>query len=282
MRSGIWARIARWSPSVFVVLSTLAANAASAAEAAHGIGLPRDVSTEGWRIDRLIIMTLWATGFLFVVMCAWMLWAVFAHGKSHKALFDFGDSKKAVMAKAGTAALIFLSVDGTLFVNSTTDLGQVFWNWKVADEDPNAVRIEINAHQWAWDARYAGPDKEFATEDDILSLNEIYVPVDTHVTFQMASTDVIHNFYIPNLRVKQDVVPGSITRAWFKAKETGEFEIACSQHCGANHYLMKAKLIVMSKADYEEWAAYASNVSKRVFEATDTDANWGWKWRKAE
>lgn len=243
------------------------------------LGLPRDISTEGWRIDRLIEFTLVAVGILFLIMVIWMLWAVIKHGRTHKAHYDHGESKKAVMAKLGVAGMIFLGVDGTLFVNSTHDVEEVFWNFSKTDSLPGVIKIEVNAHQWAWDFRYPGPDGVHGTEDDPLELNDLRVPVDTPISFQLAATDVLHSFYIPNLRVKQDVVPGSITRAWFQAKETGEFDIACAQHCGVNHYLMRGRLIVMPKAEYEEWAAWASNVSKRTYDEANKDQNWAWKWR---
>src|SRR5581483_7940233 len=101
------------------------------------------------------------------------------------------------------------------------------------------VRIEVNAHQWAWDVRYTGPDGKFNTADDVTSLNEITVPVDAPVILELASTDVVHSLYIPNLRIKQDVVPGTLTKAWFQATETGQFEIGCAQHCGTHHYKMR-------------------------------------------
>ena len=88
------------------------------------------------------------------------------------------------------------------------DINKVFWNFDEVEQRPDAVRIEVNAHQWAWDARYAGPDGKFNTKDDIVTLNDIRVPVDTPVLLQLASTDVIHSFYLPNFRVKQDAVPG--------------------------------------------------------------------------
>jgi cytochrome c oxidase subunit 2 len=244
-----------------------------------GYGLPSDVSLDGWRIDWLIDVTLVAITVLFAIMVVWMLAACLRHGRAHAARYDHGLSRRSIAAKIAVSALIFFGVDGNLFVNSTRDLGHNFWNFAHAEAQPGALRIEVNAHQWAWDARYAGPDGKFNTRDDIVTLNDIRVPVDTPVLLQLASTDVIHCLYIPNVRVKQDVVPGMINRAWFQATRTGEFDTACAQHCGVNHYKMRGQLTVLSRADYERWAAAASDLSARAFDPDDAEAHWGWEWK---
>jgi cytochrome c oxidase subunit 2 len=141
------------------------------------------------------------------------------------------------------------------------------------------VRIEINAHQWAWSARYAGPDGKFNTADDVVTLNDIRVPEGAPIILELASTDVIHSFYLPNFRTKQDAMPGMVNRLWFEAKETGEFDIGCAQHCGINHYKMKALLTVLPKADYARWLAEASANAARAFDPADTVAQWGWDWK---
>src|SRR6185436_17986471 len=109
-----------------------------------------------------------------------------------------------------------------------------FWNFAKAEATPGAVLIEINAHQWAWDARYPGPDGKYNTADDIVTLNDIRIPAGVPIVFELASTDVIHSFWLPNLRVKQDAMPGMINKMWVMAKpeERGQVDIACTQHCG--------------------------------------------------
>ncbi|MEK6606487.1 MAG: cytochrome C oxidase subunit II [Myxococcota bacterium] len=245
-----------------------------------GFGLPRDVSLDGWRIDWLIDVTLIAVTVLFVIMVVWMLIACLRHGRRHAAHYDPGDSRRAIGAKALVAGAIFLGVDGNLFVNSTRDLKEVFWNFERVEADPRAVRVEVNAHQWAWDFRYPGPDGRFNTADDIVTLNELRVPIDTPVLLQLGATDVIHSFYVPNLRVKTDCVPGSLSRVWFQAKETGEFEIGCAQHCGTHHYKMRGLLRVVAQSEWEAWHREASAIASRAFDPSDERAQWGWPWRK--
>lgn len=242
--------------------------------------MPRDISTHGARIDSLINITLVLVTILFAIMVAWMAIAWLRHGRDHKAEYTHGTTKQWTMAKLGIAAAIFLGVDGNLFFNSTKDLHDLIWNFKAAQAAPGAVLIELNAHQWAWDARYAGPDGKFATADDVVILNDLHVPVGTPVVFQMASVDVLHCLYIPNLRIKQDVIPGTITWAWFEAKETGVFEIGCAQHCGTNHYKMRGTVTVMPKADYEAWMAEAAKNAARSYDPKDETAHWGWAWKE--
>src|SRR5690606_22720896 len=159
------------------------------------------------------------------------------------------------------------------------DVNTVYWNFEEGEKHPEAVRIEINAHQWAWDARYAGPDGEFNTKDDIVSLNDIRVPVGVPVLFQLASTDVIHSLYLPNFRVKQDAMRGMITRIWIVPEETGEFDIGCAQHCGIHHYKMKGRLTVMAKDEFASWAKAMSDTHARGFDPNDLEAQWGWEWK---
>jgi cytochrome c oxidase subunit 2 len=244
-----------------------------------GIGLPRDVSAEGHRIDWLIKVTGGFTAILFVIMCVWMAVAVMKHNKDHKAEYDHGSAKKQVRFAMTLSALIFFVVDGNLWINSTMDVNNVFWNFDMVEKDPSTVRIELNSHQWAWDFRYAGDDKKFTTKDDIVQLNELRVPVDTPVLMNIASTDVIHSFYLPNLRIKQDAMPGMINKMWFKATKVGEYDIGCAQHCGTHHYKMKGTLVVMPKDEYAKWEREASAIASRAYDPADTVAHWGWEWQ---
>jgi cytochrome c oxidase subunit 2 len=253
--------------------------AAAVPKPESGWGLPHDVSENGHDIDSLIMSTAVFLIILFVAMCAWILWAAIVHNEKHEAKYDHGDSRTSIRTAVLMAAGIFFVVDGNLFVNSEIDLNKTFWNFEAVDKDPKTIKIEINAHQWAWDARYAGPDGKFNTQDDIVTLNDIRVPVGVPVLFQLASVDVIHSFYLPNLRIKQDAVPGMINPMWFQAKETGEFDIGCAQHCGVNHYKMKGRLTVLTPEQYAEWAADASQRSARGYDAKDTAAHWGWDWK---
>lgn len=258
---------------------TFGAAALAAVQEEKGFGLPRDVSLNGWRADWLANVTNGFTAILFVIMCVWMGIACFKHNRSHTAEYDRGDAKRSVKIALGLSAIIFVVVDGNLFVNTIKDLSEAVWNFEEVSKDPRTLKLEVNAHQWAWDGRYAGADGQFKTADDVVVWNDFKVPVNTPVYVQLASTDVIHSFYLPNFRQKIDAVPGQVNHIWFQAKETGDFEIACAQHCGTHHYKMKGLLTVLPENEFQQWLAEASINGQRSFDPEDATAHWGWDWK---
>lgn len=122
------------------------------------------------------------------------------------------------------------------------------WGWKVYHDmrtmPENAYEVHVQAKQWAWD---------FVYKSGKISTNEFFVPVGVPVKLVMASDDVLHSFYIPSLRIKQDVVPGRYTTLWFNAEKTGSYQVFCTEYCGAAHSGMMAKMNVVPMADFEKW-----------------------------
>jgi cytochrome c oxidase subunit 2 len=233
---------------------------------------------DGGRIDWLIHFTLISVSIIFVVVAAVLLVTLVRHRRSHAAAYDHG-SRLSIAAVVGFVALVLVAVDGTLFVHTLIDMRKVFWNFAAAEERPDVVRIEVEAHQWAWLARYPGPDGKFNTPDDVVTTNDIRVPVGPPVVVQLASVDVIHSMNLPHFRVKRDAVPGTINKLMFRAKTAGEFEIACAQHCGPNHYKMRGVLTVLPPDGYREWLAAAEERARRAYDPEDQEAHWGWEWR---
>jgi cytochrome c oxidase subunit II len=252
-----------------------------AAASAASWGLPADASVHGYRVDWLLASTSVFVLIMFLATLVWILWSSIRHGRSHRAVYDQGNGRKQVLKALALSLVIFAVVDGNLLFFGLRDLDQAFWNFSAAEAHPRAVRIQINAHQWAWDARYAGPDGKFNTADDIVTTNDLRVPVGVPVLLQLAASDVLHSFSLPNFRIKQDAVPGAINRLWFQAKQTGVFEIACAQHCGVGHYKMRGLLSVLSADGYAAWASEASALGLRAHDPADTAAAWGWDWQKA-
>lgn len=259
----------------------LAASAASAApQPETSWGLPRNVSLHGGRTDWLINVTTIFVVIMFGVTVIWLLWSALFHGRKHKAHYDHGSARKQIIKAVLLSAVIFAVVDGNLFLSGMADLNDAFWAFDKADAAPNAVRAQVNAHQWAWDIRHPGGDNKFNTPDDIVTFNELHIPTGAPVILQLGSTDVIHSFSLPNFRTKQDAIPGNITRLWFQAIATGEFEIVCAQHCGVNHYKMRGVLVVQSPADYQAWMEEASKLASRAYDPEDKTAHWGWNWNR--
>jgi cytochrome c oxidase subunit 2 len=122
------------------------------------------------------------------------------------------------------------------------------WGWTIYNRmrtfPENALEVHVFGHQWAWDFEY---------KSGKVSGNEFYVPVGEPVKLIMTSKDVIHSFFIPSMRLKQDVVPGRYSALGFTAEKTGDYQIFCSQYCGSAHSNMLAKMHVVSREDYEKW-----------------------------
>ena len=253
--------------------------AAAAPQPEAGIGLPRDVSRDGHHVDALIHFTLAAVVVIYAVVLAAMLWAIFRHGRSHRAEHQPG-SRATVGLLVAALLVIGVAVDGSLLVRTLRDMNQIFWNFETVDRRPDAVRIEVNARQWAWTARYPGPDGTFGTADDVVTTNDIRIPVGRPIVLQIASIDVIHSLYLPNFRVKRDAVPGMVNALWFQAEKTGEYEIGCAQHCGPNHYKMRGVLTVLQPDEYRRWIAEMGGDARRGSDPDDKEASWAWEWRR--
>jgi cytochrome c oxidase subunit 2 len=248
-----------------------------------GLGLPRDASVHGHLIDSLMDGAHVLDLVLFAIVCAWMGYACLKHGRRHQAVYDHGDSRKSITVVLAISAAIFLVLDGNFFVNTLRDLNGTFWNFRTPAEDPRTVRIEVNAHQWAWDVRYAGADGKFGTKDDVVTWNELRIPADVPISVQLTSTDVIHALNLPNFRQKMDAVPGQVNRLWFQARPEvagEEFEFACAQHCGTNHYKMRGVLTVVRPDEFNAWAQEASINAERAYDPDDAQARWGWEWKE--
>jgi len=138
----------------------------------------------------------------------------------------------------------------------------------------DAITVKVVGQQFAWNFHYPGPDGVFgkqdpglisagnslgldpndpAGRDDIVSLNEMHVPVNHNVILEITSKDVIHSVAIQAMRIGQDAIPGSEIPIWFKPVKIGTYEIVCAQLCGAGHYGMKGTLVVDSDSDYASW-----------------------------
>src|SRR2546427_792907 len=122
----------------------------------------------------------------------------------------------------------------------------------------NAYPIGIHAKQFEWQMTYPGADGKLGTADDFTIRNQLHVPVGRPIVVQLSSEDVIHSFYVPQFRVRQDVVPGMYIKAWFQPTVAGTSEIGCSQLCGVGHYRMRAPEFVHIQEDYDAWMKQAA------------------------
>jgi cytochrome c oxidase subunit 2 len=244
--------------------------------------LPHDASVNGHLVDGIFRYIGVTTTACFLVMAVVLFAAVAFHrerGGRRQARYTHGNGRAAGVMSVLVAAAIFFGIDAVALRRSATDLRDHFWRFP--DGDPTALRVEVTAQQWAWTFRYAGADGRFDTADDIVTLNELHVPVATPIYLKLRSKDVVHSFYLPNFRTKIDAVPGSTTRLWFQAREPGLFEVGCAQHCGVNHYKMRGLLTVTSDGDFRRWAERAaadSALRRDNGPAAELAGADGWDW----
>lgn len=131
-----------------------------------------------------------------------------------------------------------------------------FWGAAIylnnAQPPANSEQVYVVAKQWMWKFEHEGGQQE---------INELHVPIGRPVKLMMTSQDVIHSFFIPDFRIKQDVLPARYTSVWFQATKTGEYHLFCSQYCGLNHAEMTGTITVMDPAAYQAWLSGGSTSS---------------------
>jgi cytochrome c oxidase subunit 2 len=239
---------------------------------------PPDISADGHRVDSLFYATTVMLLVLFCILTFVLLVSATRHRSAsrHEVHFHRGHATRDLLLAGGISATIFFVVDGNLLYNSYHDLREVFWNYPA--DSPQITRVQIMPQQWAWRFRLPGEDGKFNTPDDIVTLNDLRVPVGKRVLAQLMSRDVIHSFFLPNVRQKQDANPGAVTRMTFLPVKTGTYEVVCAEMCGLNHYKMRAEMTVMSEEDYARWLDEATVWAKAGYDPDDEDAHWGWDW----
>ena len=256
----------------------------TSADAASNVGFweamkpPVDISTNGHLIDSLFMLTTWLILFFFFFVCLGIFGFSYLYSKKRhkKPFYTHGTSRKHIAIVAGIGALVFIMVDMQITTISNRDFVNVFLNYPKDSDD--IVRVEVLGQQWAWNFRYPGADGIFNTEDDIVTLNDLRLPANKKVVFQITSKDVIHALYFPNARLKVDAMPGRISRMWYELTTPGLYDIACAEMCGTFHYRMQAKLTVYSQTDYDAWMNEMQARTFHVTEKDKADLYWGWKW----
>jgi len=122
------------------------------------------------------------------------------------------------------------------------------WGWidymKLRTAPANSMEVNVTGRQWMWNFEYLNGRK---------FVNEVTVPKGRNVKFVMTSMDVLHSFFVPDFRIKQDVVPGTYTFVWFNATQTGNFQVYCAEYCGTSHSGMLAKVHVIEAEEYDRW-----------------------------
>ncbi len=238
---------------------------------------PVAISSFGPRLDWLFQYTSWVTFAFFVLMTGILGYSLYAFRArpGHSAYYTHGLSKAEDLVGKSLDFAVFVSLDLVLIAFSYKDTRDILWNYPVG---PDVVQVQVMPQQWAWNFKYPGTDGKFGTDDDINTINDLRVPIGKKVMVEIKSKDVIHGFYLPNIRMQVDALPGVVTKLWFDTNRTGDFEIACYHHCGTSHYKMKAFFKVLEEGDYAAWVAENSEWAKAKYDPEDKLLHWGWAW----
>jgi cytochrome c oxidase subunit 2 len=198
--------------------------------------MPVQGSTVAQSVDVLFDFTMWSSIIACVILLGGMIWFVVRYQRRSD------NDKTAHITHNHLLEFIWSFIPLVIF------LGMFYWGWKVYEKTrtfpANALEISVTGRQWAWDMMY--PTGKKVT-------NELVIPVETAVVLNMTSVDVIHSFYVPAFRLKQDVVPGKRSRMWFQSDKLGDYHLFCAEYCGTAHSGMLGKVRVVTKAEYDEW-----------------------------
>jgi cytochrome c oxidase subunit 2 len=273
-------------------------------ELLRNFGLPLvSASTQGPQIDNIISIVHWLMLILFVGWGAYFIYALikFRASKNPKANYNGVKNHFSSYIEALVAVVEVVLLFGFAFP---------IWASRVNDvpAGPEVVQIRVVGQQFAWNFHYPGPDgvfgrssvnlvdeaenpigldrKDSFAKDDVFTVNQLHIPVNTPINISLSTKDVIHNFKLPELRVSQDAIPGMEIPVWFEATMTSEeflkttvgskregkgFQIACAQLCGLGHYRMMGYMTVHDNEGYADWKA---EQQEYLLEEEDDD-DWG-------
>ncbi|MBL4581455.1 MAG: c-type cytochrome [Gammaproteobacteria bacterium] len=225
-----------------------------------------DIAADWGSIDFTINITFWVTGFVFIACNLFLAYCVykFRQKDGHKAVYEPENHKLEIWLSAITTVGVVAMLAPGLFV----------WASIVTPPD-DATEFEAMGQQWQWAFRYPGADgimgyadTQLVTEtnpfgvnvddpngqDDIIVVGpEMHLPLDKPVKALLRSNDVLHNFTVPQFRVKMDLVPGMISYIWFEPNKAGRYDIMCEELCGIGHFVMRGAVIVETQAEYDVW-----------------------------
>lgn len=200
-------------------------------------------------VDHVILLIAAIVGFWFLVAEAVLFGLIFKyrHREGQASQFVSGEEKH-LKRWVSKPHQIVIACDILIIAAAT-------WVWvDVKQSLPAADRtIRVIGQQFSWIFQDPGPDGKLDTPDDIRTVDEIHVKVDTTYHFEAQSRDVVHSFAVPSFRLKQDTVPGRTITGWFRATRTGTYDIQCTQMCGIGHALMAGRIIVDTPQEHAAW-----------------------------
>jgi cytochrome c oxidase subunit 2 len=231
--------------------------------------LPENINDYGGVIDNLFMFILWVTGIIFVgtsIALFWFMWKYDAAVYKGPVQYTHGShTLEIIWSILPAATLLFIAIfqmsawADAKMKRPLLDKGADGLEG-TADDVVRPPIVEVTGRQFEWRIRYPGKDGIIGTDDDIHTVNDLHLPYGEDVVIQIKSQDVLHSFFLPNMRVKQDVVPGMKQFVWFRIKppkssdtKARTYDIVCAELCGWGHYKMRGRVYVESRADFERW-----------------------------
>ena len=212
--------------------------------------MSESVSTFGSEIDSIYYLILVITAVIFVLVeVALIVFLVkYRHREGRRAEYSHGHT---------TLEAVWTIVPFVLVMVIAWMSMDVWLEAKIADNHApdDALPLRVTAKQFEWNVTYPGPDEKLDTADDFVKRNQLHLPVGRAVRVDLSSEDVIHSFFLPEFRVKQDAVPGMVIPVWFEATTAGEYPLGCAELCGLGHYRMRGSVTVHEAATFDSWVA---------------------------
>jgi cytochrome c oxidase subunit II len=214
------------------------------------VGIHENISTYGAQIDSLYFVVLIVTGIAFLLVEGILIYFLirYRHREGHRATYIHGNRR---------VEILWTVIPGLMLFGLAVYQYSAWIQVKIdRPDEADAFVLLLEAEQFEWYATYPGPDGELGTDDDIEApVNQLHVPVNQPVVIRLTARDVLHSFFVPVMRVKQDAIPGTVIPVWFEATKPGTYEIVCAELCGLGHYRMRGFLTVESEADVQAWLA---------------------------
>ncbi|MCP4429004.1 MAG: cytochrome c oxidase subunit II [Chloroflexi bacterium] len=200
--------------------------------------LPIAASAEAGSIDTMFTVYFGLIAFFFALIMVFMLYAAFVFKR------EPGDMTDAAHIHGNTTLEIVWTVIPFLIVLGLGIWGMVTFNDLVSAKE-NEIAINVTGSQWSWNF-------EYPEHNDVVS-PQLYLPINQPVVLKMTATDVLHSFWVPEFRVKQDLVPGYEQELRFEPTEIGSYKVRCAEICGLDHTSMVADVRVVSQSEFDAW-----------------------------
>ncbi|MDC0721525.1 cytochrome c oxidase subunit II [Nannocystis bainbridge] len=228
--------------------------------------MPAAASTTSDAVDLVALLVFAIIGLVSLGVIVAMVWIVVRDRRRPGNLTGRGHHTATIWR----TEFLFCGLTGAVFLGLFTLGAVVFDGLARVPADADALDVSVTAKRWMWSFQHPGGRRE---------LSQLHVPAGRAVRLHLASEDVIHSFYVPAFRLKQDVVPGWQRTAWFRATAPGTYALACAEYCGTEHALMRAEVVVMPPHVYDHWLAQGDDerpplvaAGRALFERLDCGA----------